>query len=158
MQLQYVGPEAAEDISAIAHRIFPEVYPWEPKEILEEFLDEVQSPEAIREQMANGMRYAYILDGGERAGYAAYGMDGDRMFFSKLYLFDGFRGRGLGSQVLQVVEDEARGLGARSVYLDVNGRNTGAMALYARRGYVKGEVVGRRYLRVLMEKPLRSEK
>lgn len=155
MRLEYIGPDRAEEVSAIAYRIFFEVYPYEKRETLLGFLDETQAPDRIREQMSAGMRYAFVLtDEGERAGYVGYGMDGDRMFLSKLYLFDSFRGHGLGTAVMDLVEREAVEKGAISIYLDVNGRNTGAMELYRRKGYIEKGRVGLNYIRVVMEKPL----
>lgn len=155
MRLEYIGPERAEEISEIAYTLFFEVYPYETRETLLGFLDETQAPGRIREQMAAGMRYAFILtDDGRRAGYVGYGMEGDRMFLSKLYLFPEFRGHGLGSAVMDLAEMEAVGKGARSIYLDVNGRNTGAIELYRRKGYVEKGRTGLNYIRVVMEKQL----
>ena len=74
MRLEYIEPEQAEEISAIAYKLFFQVYPWEPEDVILGFLDETQAPDMIREQMAQGMRYAFIIsDTGERAGYVGYG-------------------------------------------------------------------------------------
>ena len=155
MRLEYIEPEQAEEISAIAYKLFFQVYSWEPEDVILGFLDETQAPDRIREQMAQGMRYAFIIsDTGERAGYVGYGMTDGRMFLSKLYLFDGWRGHGLGSAVMDQVEREAVEAGASSLYLDVNGRNTKAIELYRRRGFEERGRVGLNYIRVLMEKPL----
>ena len=51
IDLQFIRPEDAEKISEIAYRLFFEVYPYEPEEVVREFLDENQSPESIRTQM-----------------------------------------------------------------------------------------------------------
>ena len=111
MEFEPIGPDGAEELSRIARPLFLDVYSYVPRRLVEAFLDEEQSSGAIRSQMCSGMTYAYILDGGERVGYVAYGTDGDVMRLSKLYLFDGHRGRGIGTEVIGRVESEARPLG-----------------------------------------------
>lgn len=121
--------------------------------MVEEFVELEQSPDAIRSQIASGMRYAYILDGGDRAGYVGYGADGGTMHLSKLYLFEGHRGRGLGSAVMDMVIAEASAEGLESVVLEVNERNSGAIHLYRSKGFVETGRAG--YMRVIMTLPLR---
>ena len=152
MKLEYIGPERAEEVSEIAYPLFAEVYDYVPRDMLDEFLEETQTPERIREQIADGLRYAFILEDGVRVGYVCYGMDGQGMYLSKLYIFKKFRGEGIGSEVIDAVEAEARAQGAVRIHLDVNYRNEGAIHLYRRKGFVEGERIG--YMRVIMSKPL----
>ena len=152
MELEYIGPESAEEISEIAYPLFTEVYDYVPRDMLDEFLEETQTPERIREQIADGLRYAFILEDGVRVGYVCYGMDDRGMYLSKLYIFREFRRRGTGSEVIDAVEAEARAQGAARIHLDVNYRNEGAIRLYRRKGFVEGERIG--YMRVIMSKPL----
>ena len=152
MELEYIGPERAEEVSEIAYPLFAEVYDYVPRDMLDEFLEETQTPERIREQIADGLRYAFILEDGVRVGYVCYGMDDRGMYLSKLYIFREFRGRGTGSKVIDAVEAEARSMGAARIHLDVNYRNEGAIRLYRRKGFVEGERIG--YMRVIMSKPL----
>ena len=129
MELEYIGPERAEEVSEIAYPLFAEVYDYVPRDMLDEFLEETQTPERIREQIADGLRYAFILEDGVRVGYVCYGMD-----------------------VIDAVEAEARAQSAARIHLDVNYRNEGAIRLYRRKGFVEGERIG--YMRVVMSKPL----
>ena len=152
MELEYIGPKRAEEVSEIAYPLFAEVYDYVPRDMLDEFLEETQTPERIREQIADGLRYAFILEDGVRVGYVCYGMDGQGMYLSKLYIFRESRGRGIGSEVIDAVEAEARANGAARIHLDVNYRNEGAIRLYRRKGFVEGERIG--YMRVVMSKPL----
>ena len=156
MELEYIGPERAEEVSEIAYPLFAEVYDYVPRDMLDEFLEEAQTPERIREQIADGLRYAFILEDGVRVGYVCYGMDGQGMYLSKLYIFKEFRGRGIGSEVIDAVENEARAQGAARIHLDVNYRNEGAIRLYRRKGFVEGERIG--YMRVIMSKPLNTSR
>ena len=152
MELEYIGPERAEEVSEIAYPLFAEVYDYVPRDMLDEFLEETQTPERIREQIADGLRYAFILEDGVRVGYVCYGMDSQGMYLSKLYICMESRGRGIGSEVIDAVEAEARAQSAARIHLDVNYRNEGAIRLYRRKGFVEGERIG--YMRVVMSKPL----
>ena len=153
MHLEFIGPDKAEEISEIAFPLFREVYSNVPSDVVEGFLRKTQTPEAIREQMENGLRYAYIIHRGERAGYVAFGIDTEGMYLSKFYLFKGYRRLGLGSWVLDYVERRARELGAGRVHLDVNTDNAPAIAFYGKHGFVMGENIT--FMRAVMTKDLR---
>ena len=53
----------------------------------------------------------------------------------ELYLVPEARNRGFGTRVLALLEDEARALGVRRVFLEVARRNR-AIGLYRRAGYL----------------------
>ena len=153
MRLEFIGPDKAEEISEIAFPLFREVYSNVPSDVVEGFLRKTQTPEAIREQMENGLRYAYIIHKGERAGYVAFGIDAEGMYLSKFYLFKGYRRLGLGSWVMDYVERRARELGAGRIHLDVNTDNAPAIAFYGKHGFVMGENIT--FMRAVMSKDLR---
>ena len=157
ISFEWIGPDRADELSGIAYRVFMEVYTYEREDVVREFLDENQSPEAIRRQMLEGMSYAYIVSDGARIGYVGFVMEGDSMHLSKLYVFDGFRDRGIGSAAMDMVEAIARERGASSIHLDANGKNSGALSLYRRKGYVETGRVGKNYLRVDLRKPLNPD-
>ena len=157
IDLEFVGPDEAESVSEIAYPLFYEVYGYEPEDVIREFLEDNQSPDAIRRQMSEGIRYAFIMYGGERAGYVAFGIVGESMALSKLYLFGEFRGMGIGTRILQMVEDLARSDGISTVRLDVNVENSGALRLYERSGYVAKGRTGLHNRRLVMEKRLGSD-
>ena len=157
IDLQFIKPEDAERISEIAYRLFFEVYPYEPEDVVREFLDENQSPESIRAQMNDGIRYAFITLDGETVGYVAFGISDGTMTISKLYLFEDFRGRGVGSETLELVESFARSGCAYAIRLEVNSENTGAIRLYVRKGYAHRGRVGLQGKRLVMEKILKPD-
>ncbi|MEE3478052.1 MAG: hypothetical protein VZQ26_03835, partial [Methanomethylophilus sp.] len=61
VRLEFIGPDKAEEISEIAFPLFREVYSNVPTEVVEGFLQETQTPEAIRRHMEQGLEYAYIV-------------------------------------------------------------------------------------------------
>jgi len=64
------------------------------------------------------------------------------------------RGQGIGTRLLQAVEDHARQLGRTSIRLDVIDTNPGARRLYERFGFVAHETTGVGPLRLIF--PFRS--
>ena len=157
IDLEFVGPDEAETVSEIAYPLFYEVYGYEPEDVVREFLEDNQSPDAIRRQMSEGIRYAFIMYDGEHAGYVAFGIAGESMVLSKLYLFGEFRGMGIGTRILQMIEDLARSEGISAVRLDVNVENSGALRLYERSGYVAKGRTGPHNRRLVMEKRLDTD-
>jgi len=60
------------------------------------------------------------------------GRDG---FIDDLYLAPEARGRGLGRQVMEFLEAQARALGVHALHLEVGAENARALALYDRSGF-----------------------
>ena len=57
------------------------------------------------------------------------------LYISSLALFEGFRGMGLGTQLLSLARDQARKRGFDALSLLVFEQNTGAVKLYEREGF-----------------------
>lgn len=95
---------------------------------------------ALAAEAPNGR--GWLVRQGDRAiGYAVLtwsfsiesgGPDG---LIDEIYLIPEVRGRGLGQRVLIMIEDEARRLGLRRLFLEVNHGNR-ALGLYRRAGFV----------------------
>ena len=99
---------------------------------------------------------AWLVEQDERAvGYAvltwAFSVEagGREACLDELYLVPEVRNRGLGRRVLALVDAEARAIGVRRVFLEVERRNR-AIVLYRRAGYVDHD-------RFLMSKSLDRE-
>jgi GNAT superfamily N-acetyltransferase len=61
--------------------------------------------------------------------------DGTRAELKRMYVVPEARGRGLGRDVLEALESEARRLGYRAVVLETGDRQSEAMGLYGSSGY-----------------------
>jgi ribosomal protein S18 acetylase RimI-like enzyme len=57
------------------------------------------------------------------------------LYISSLALFDGFRGKGLGTEMISIARDQARERGFDALSLLVFEQNTGAVKLYEREGF-----------------------
>lgn len=81
------------------------------------------------------------VDNNSVAGYAicTFGFDlefaGRDAFLTEVLVAEAFRGRGLGTELLDAVEAEARACDVHALHLMVRPENDPARALYARRGY-----------------------
>ncbi len=82
-----------------------------------------------------------IEEAGHTIGYAVLGLGfgieygGADAFVDDLYLVPAVRGRGLGAQVLTLLETEARALGLAALFLVVDPDNAPARRLYDRAGF-----------------------
>ena len=101
------------------------------------------SDEALREHVQEADRWLELLwVSGKPIGYCAYELadnygDGGpaAMKLGQLYVLESHRGMGLGRFMLGHVESRARELGCRSLWLQVNKRNTGAVGFYTAAGF-----------------------
>jgi len=64
-------------------------------------------------------------------------LDGERAELTRVYIRPAFRGRGGGGLLMNVLEGEARKLGARRMVLNTRLDLIGARKLYARHGYAE---------------------
>ncbi|MBO4877042.1 MAG: GNAT family N-acetyltransferase [Ruminococcus sp.] len=96
-----------------------------------------QSLDAMIKQIEE-QKYSYfaVRDDGDLCGYFAVKPEEDsRFFLSKLYLRRDKRGKGIASQMLGRVFEEARRHGKKSVYLTVNKYNDRAIDIYRHSGF-----------------------
>ena len=116
------------------------------------------------EQLAEDPSYelAMLWSGEQAVGYCGSGPADDTSLFKlgQLYLLGHLRGQGLGQLMLSHVEQRAQGAGASTLVLQVNKRNTLAIAFYRRQGFTVREAavfdIGNGFVMddYVMEKPL----
>ena len=100
-------------------------------------VEKFQSYKAMTKQIIE-QDYSYfaVRENDELCGYIGVKPEkDDRFFLSKLYLRSDKRGRGIASQMLKKVFEEAKNFGKEKVYLTVNKHNERAIAVYLRTGF-----------------------
>lgn len=81
--------------------------------------------------------FVYVIRTDETpvAGFCAYWKVVDQIHINNLAIHPSFRGRGLGTQLLKAVLEEAESMGAPHATLEVRRSNTAARRLYERAGF-----------------------
>jgi GNAT superfamily N-acetyltransferase len=132
-------------ISELAGVIWRACYPGIiTSEQIDYMLARMYSLDVLRDEIrSQGIRYDLLLVDGKPAGFASYGPTSESgvIKLHKLYLLAEMHGRGLGSRLLQHVEQEVRAGAGRRLILSVNKRNARAIAAYKRNGFVVVESV-----------------
>ncbi len=86
-----------------------------------------------------------ILDGETAVGYIVlcfgYSLEwlGRDAFVDEFYLREEYRGRGWGRRTMELVEEEARQAGIRTLHLEVMRQNTAALPTYRKLGFREHE-------------------
>lgn len=97
-------------------------------------LEKFQSFNAISEVIADGYKYYMIFEDDMPVGYTGIHVEENgRMFLSKLYIKEEFRGRGLSRMLLENAVNKNSPV--KSVYLTVNKHNDNTIAVYKHMGF-----------------------
>ena len=124
-------------ISSLARTIWKEHYePMIQPGETDYMLDRFQSFEAMKEQVHKSYSYLMMVVRNEVVGYAAYVIEDDRMFLSKLYVLKDFRGRGYSSKMFSYLEEAARSAGVGRITLTVNRMNEHSIEVYRHCGFI----------------------
>ena len=106
-------------------------------EQIEFMLDWMYSAATIRAELERGITWELIEDGKGRAiGFLSFQMESDgRVKLNKLYVLPELQGRGIGTRALARIIERAEALDATAVWMQVNKRNTRAIAAYEKAGF-----------------------
>ena len=130
---------AADDVStlaSLAKEIWEEHYsPIIGAAQVSYMLERFQSEEAIRKDMLSGCVYYLARYDGFACGYGAAKKDGSGVFLSKLYVKQGYRGRGIARAILNQVYGFAKKNGAERIRLTCNKYNTSSLEIYKKLGF-----------------------
>ena len=133
---QIKTPTEIERLVELIQEIWPEVFiPIIGKEQVDYMLVHYQGKDVIAAEIERGVRYFFVEDGGQPAGYFAYSLEEDYLYISKVYLKKETRGRGLSSGVFAHFEKVAHNEKKGKLSLRVNRGNKQAIAVYLHRGF-----------------------
>lgn len=120
---------------------------------VEYMLERFQSKKAISAQLQDGTEYYIAELNSESVGYTALVPDivNTKLMISKIYLRDSARGMGIGSQLLDFIENECSKRNLNKLWLTVNRFNTGPVEWYKQKGFeivdeVKKDIGGGYYM------------
>lgn len=98
-----------------------------------------QTPQAIEQQIRQGYRYYWVMEGSEAAGFMAFYPKDGKMYLSKFYVAQPFRGRHLAGDMFAFICQETKKEQLSAVFLNVNRNNTDVIEIYKHLGF---EIVG----------------
>lgn len=132
-----------EKVEALASVIWREHYtPIIGEDQVAYMLEKFQSVKTMRQQIAQGYHYFLINDGEIPLGYLSYEKRMEKLFLSKIYVLQNYRGKGIGTLGMNFVMDTAKALGCTAVSLTVNKYNHNSIKAYEKVGFInKKELV-----------------
>lgn len=137
--LQAASTADIPQIRTLAHQIWNHCYPGIiSREQIDFMLRWMYAEDRLEREIASGEVMFFLLRCEDQtAGFAAMGKGEtpDEQHLHKLYLLPECHGRGLGSQALTRLLDQARSRGARRLSLRVNRANHPAIRCYERNGF-----------------------
>jgi ribosomal protein S18 acetylase RimI-like enzyme len=136
------GSEDVNIVAELAREVWTNHYePIIGREQVDYMLNKFQSPPAIRSQLGEGVEYYLIEVDATPAGYLALEPEPseNQLKLSKLYVCEAYRGRGLGTELLNHAKERARDLDVDRIWLRVNKHNDESIGWYEHQGFVKKE-------------------
>lgn len=134
--LRVTTPDQIKATATLAREIWTQHYvPIIGQSQVDYMLANLQSAQAIAQQMADGYEYYLAVDNENTpVGYFAivpHPADHSALL-SKLYVTQNRRGTGLGKNLVTFIEKRCAELGVRELWLTVNRNNSGSIAFYRR--------------------------
>lgn len=135
-----IRPATIADIPAIrslAYEIWHAHYPAIiTVEQIEFMLGWMYSPEELQRQLRGTTHWELAESDGEIVGFLSYDLEADRRVkLHKLYIATVQQRRGYGGKLLAHTLEQAAQLGGTEVWMQVNKRNTNAIAAYLKAGF-----------------------
>ncbi len=134
---QITAEEDLLPVAKLAEAIWRQHFtPILPAGQVDYMLEHFQSYEAMcRQVREEGYLYHTMEFDGQMVGYFAIKKDGSRLFLSKLYLEQSWRGKGFASLALNYMKEFCRANNLTSIWLTVNRFNTDTIAVYHHFGF-----------------------
>jgi len=130
--------ELVLSLSAVADDIWRQHYtPIIGEAQVDYMLEKFLSPEALVEQINSGYEYFLFSYDYTFAGFAGILEKDGKLFLSKLYVHEDFRGKGIASYMFQKFIEICKLRNLKTIWLTCNRNNTGSLAVYEHLGFKK---------------------
>lgn len=133
-----------EEQIAVCHHLADEIWhehylPIIGKGQIDYMITNMQSVDVITDQIQNqGYQYYLIMDNGKAIGYFSIvpKKDTNELFLCKIYLLVEERGKGIGKEAFEKIEEYAVENRFEKISLNVNKNNLYTIEIYKKRGFV----------------------
>ena len=120
----------------LASEVWHEVYKrYFPAKQLDALIENLQSADAIEEDIDNDVNYFLVFLGSSLIGYFAWKMENTSLHLLHLYLKPEYRGKAIGRDIVASCERLARGEGRGRVWCGVNAKALPVQQVFKARGY-----------------------
>ena len=109
----------ADLASELWHEVYKRYYPAKQ---LDTLVEELQSADAIEEDIDNDVNYFLVFLGGKLIGYFAWKMENTALHLMHLYLKPEYRGKAIGRDIVQTCERLAKGEGKGRVWCTIHAK------------------------------------
>lgn len=136
IRIREATPQDVAQLRELAHNIWHACYQGiiSPEQI-EYMLGWMYAADEVCRQMENGVIWE-LIEADQPVGFLSWHADPDqRVKLEKLYILPEMQGRGIGQTALRHVLEAANALGCKSVWLQVNKQNRGAITSYRKAGF-----------------------
>ena len=104
---------------------------------IEYMIEKFQSFNSLSEAISrNNYNYYLIKSGNIVMGYTGLHEEKGKMFLSKLYILEDYRGKQVASKTFEFIENLARQKHLKSIWLTVNRNNNHAIDVYKHKGFI----------------------
>lgn len=135
-------PEGVSRVAGLAAQIWREAYAdIVSSDQIGYMLDRFQSFKPISEFIEDGGLYFIFKNGIRDIGYMGACPEQDRMFLSKIYIANGYRGLGFSHAAIDFLKDISLRNGLHTIYLTVKRDNEKAVRTYQSLGFVVKESI-----------------
>ncbi|MGM0443461.1 MAG: GNAT family N-acetyltransferase [Fibrobacterota bacterium] len=126
-----------EAVAALAQKIWTAHFtPLIGEKQVAYMLTRFQSVSAIAHQIdTEGYNYYLVLNNSAPIGYFAYFQQNNLIYLSKIYLRKSARGRGIGTEIIRFLEENARRNRRSTIRLNVYKGNHEVIAIYKKMGF-----------------------
>lgn len=136
MKLVKVDENLIDLTSNFAQGVFVKYYtPINGKDHAQYMANMFLSKQAIKRLIDEGAIFKLVMKEDKPIAYIEYKKEENRVFLSKFYVHEDYRGQGIGNFMFQDLVDYTKSVSLNKIYLTVNKHNTNSYELYLHKGF-----------------------